>query len=664
MTDIWGFLLQTLTASGAAVLLLAVKAMFRDKLPPRWQFAAWGVLGLVLLAPAGAGGRYVLADWPWLVETAKTLLTGDYSLTRVTAPVPLPRLRVPGSWAEWLYAVYAAGVLFLLARYAVSYVRLRLALGHGAPAGEARAARIGTVAERYGLPACRAVEVPGLTSAFICGVFRPVLALPAGAEVDDKVILHELLHLKHKDAAWGLAVCFFRCVHWCNPLLWYCATRAACDLEACCDQRVLERLEGEERRDYGRILLSMADEKYARAPGTSSMANGGQNIRRRVEAIARFKRYPAGMALVSVCVAVTLSAPLVLGARAQGVYEGGRALPAAVEISAAMASARTAWCATPAGALDAYAKAVLDRNGVYRAMCAPLEEQAELADRMTAAIRRYERPAWDAGLPSRPRVQSGYAVYNLEPAGKEAYEGLLAVELDGPPEGQPARDGYSWLGVQRVRAEEQAGRWVVLPLEGFRAVEIAGSDWWGQLWGWGCEELPAYRYQAAGAGFLVEVRYQTIFYVDNTVQETGGAGWMFGTAARFDTVPKPRAAFGGVHWYQEPVCTYVGDPAKKDSIIQMGLSTAPMDDLQEERPELRSSGGTSGGGSSSTGENWGGWSLEKDWDPVVSMGGDESSDAFDPDAGFDRPAGFAADLYVNGEKAAEMTLLPVEGGAR
>ena len=41
---------------------------------------------------------------------------------------------------------------------------------------------------------------------------------------------------------------------------------------------VLERLEGEERRAYGVILLSMADGRYARAPGTSSMANGGTRI--------------------------------------------------------------------------------------------------------------------------------------------------------------------------------------------------------------------------------------------------------------------------------------------------------------------------------------------------------------------------------------------------
>ena len=48
MADIWAFLLQTLTASGVAVLLLAVKALFRDKLPPRWHFAIWGIFFNIL----------------------------------------------------------------------------------------------------------------------------------------------------------------------------------------------------------------------------------------------------------------------------------------------------------------------------------------------------------------------------------------------------------------------------------------------------------------------------------------------------------------------------------------------------------------------------------------------------------------------------------------
>lgn len=656
MTDLWGFLLQTLTASGAAVLLLAVKALFRDKLPPRWQFAAWSILGLVLLVPAGLGGRYVLFNWPWLVEAVKTIFSGDYSLTRVLAPIPLPRLRVPSTAAEWLYAVYVLGALMLLVRYAVSYIRLRLTLRRGTPAGEMRTARITAVAERYGLSACFAVEVPGLTSAFICGVFRPVLALPAGETVDDKVLLHELLHLEHRDAAWGMVICLFRCVHWCNPLLWYCADRAGNDLEARCDQGVLERLEGEERRDYGRILLSMADEKYAQAPGTSSMANGGKNIQRRIESIARFKKYPAGMALVSVCVAVTLAVPLLLGAQAKGVYEGGYALPPYMDISAALASARTVRCTTYAGALDTYAKAVLDQNGIYRAMCAPLEEHAAMAEEMKQAANRSEWPhaQWDSGLPCWPNTQNGYAVYNLEPAGKDAYEGLLVVELNYPPDGRTAEDGRTYLGVQTVRAEKQEGRWVVLPQESFQTVETTSELWWS----WGCEDLPAYVYHASGGIFTVSVRYQKMFMADNTVEASSGMDWFSGSSARFDAVPKPNAEFDEVLWAHSVQCRYFGEQADKAGITRIGVSAAPVDSVLE-RPFLRRPYGDSGG-SSSTGEVWYSRSLGGDWEDVLSSGYGGSSDAFGGDS-FGLPRFYAADLYVNDSLEAELTLPLLKG---
>ncbi len=34
----------------------------------------------------------------------------------------------------------------------------------------------------------------------VCGVLRPVLALPAEEGLDDHVLLHELLHIKYFDA--------------------------------------------------------------------------------------------------------------------------------------------------------------------------------------------------------------------------------------------------------------------------------------------------------------------------------------------------------------------------------------------------------------------------------------------------------------------------------
>ena len=653
MRDIWGFLLQTLTASGVAVLLLIVKRMFRDKLPPQWQFSIWGILGLVLLIPAGLSGRYVLINWPWLVETAKTVIAGDYGLTRVVAPIPMPPLAAPATAAQWLYCLYLAGVLALLARYVISYIRLRLALRRGRPAVPEQVNR---VAEQYGLRACRAVEVPGLTSAFICGVFRPILVLPTGAAVDDKVILHELLHRKQRDTAWGLVICCFRCVHWCNPLLWYCADQASNDLEARCDQRVLELLEGEDRRDYGHILLSMANEKYARTPGTSSMANGGRNIRQRIEAIVRFKKYPSGMALASVCVAVALGAPLLLGTQAKSVYSGGCPLPDSLDNAAAMASARTVRCTTPAGALDTYGKALLEQNGAYRAMCAPLDQQAAIGVEMQA---KDNYPAWDAGLPCWPDTAEGYFLYYVEPVGEAAYEALIGVKLNYPPEGQAEKEGFVWLAYQTVRVERQEERWVVLPQEDFQTAETAGAMGW--LY-WGCDALSAYVYQGEAEGIRVEVRLQKGFQVDNTIQETNDMSWFMGPTTRFATVPKPNAVFDTVYWNRHVTCAYVGDEARKDEIRKLGVSTMHMEQ-GEERPKLHYAGGESSG-SSSTGENWDSQRLEPGWGPEVSMGGGGSGKGFDKKGSFGLPDQYAADLYINGHKQAELTLLPVEGGAQ
>ena len=78
------------------------------------------------------------------------------------------------------------------------------------------------------------------------------------------------------------------------------------------------------------------------------------------------------MALVSVCVILMLAAPLVTGARADDGLLGG------FGTTTLFASARTNYCTTYAGAFDTYAKSVLMGNPVYRAMCAPLEQQNEL----------------------------------------------------------------------------------------------------------------------------------------------------------------------------------------------------------------------------------------------------------------------------------------------
>ena len=652
MTDIWSFLLQTLTASGVAVLLLAVKAMFRDKLSPRWQFAVWGVLAVVLILPAGRGGRYVLLNWPMLVEALKSAITGDFGmLTRVTAPIPLPSLSVPKTAAEWLYLIYAAGVVVLLARYLISYLILRRALKRGQSVQSERVKKVGA---RYGLPVCPAVEVDGLSTAFICGLFCPVLALPAETETDDKVILHELLHLKYKDVAWGWVIGLFRCVHWCNPLLWLCADWAGNDLESLCDQRVLERLEGEERRDYGRILLSMAGEKYARTPGTSSAANGGRNIRRRIEAIARFKRYPAGMALVSVCVVLVLAAPLVTGAQADDGLLGG------FGTTTLFASARTTYCTTYAGAFDAYAKSVLMGSPVDRAMCAPLELQNELVREYTTQVGN--RDPWDYFGLGGARVEfiSGYTIYNLIPVGKDAWEGILVIQLVRPPADVGEWDGltaHRWLAIQRLRAEKEGERWIVLPQEDIRTVQ-------GDARVGGNLAVPAWVYEGEYGDFTLRVQWQTMASASSNNIPSSNA--FFGISSHsFDSTPNPHAEFDQVSMDYITYAVYHGDPDKKGEYTGIGVSCVPIYGEPDGRPgvEPLDEGwlGSHSTGSSSGGSHTGTRILEDGWDDWIFLSGGGGSYTGNDTEPYSLPRAYAVDLYFNGELAAELTLLP-EGG--
>ena len=53
MGNIWEFLLQTLTVSLAAAVLLIVKYLLADKLSPRWQYGVWGLLALRALIRRG-----------------------------------------------------------------------------------------------------------------------------------------------------------------------------------------------------------------------------------------------------------------------------------------------------------------------------------------------------------------------------------------------------------------------------------------------------------------------------------------------------------------------------------------------------------------------------------------------------------------------------------
>ncbi|MBQ4644686.1 MAG: M56 family metallopeptidase [Clostridia bacterium] len=628
MFDIWGFLLQTLTVSGVAALLLIIKALLKDKLPPKWHFSVWSVLGIMIIFPAGIFSRYTLFNWQTVIDFFK-LLVKDYSFTRVLFPFPIIK-DVPHTLAEWIFFIYFAGVIINLFAYLLSYIRIRIVLRRGNSPDIETISTINTIGHKYKIKPCKVVVVSNLPSAFICGIIRPVLVIPE-KRLDEKVILHELFHLKNKDTFWSIVICILRCLHWCNPLIAYCANLAINDMESRCDQFVLEQLEGEERRDYGRILLSMSNERFAKTPGSTCINNGGKNIRKRIEAIARFKKYPVGMSLVSVCVIIALSCSLVVGVQATDIPNSHKTN------YWSFAKSKSTYCTTYAGAFDTYAKAVMTESINYRIMCSPEDTQAELIE--STDIK------WESGLSGSPE-SSNYYIYNLEMPQKDVYEGLLVMKLVNEPDGYEWVEGKHYLAHQKIRVFKENSRWVVTELNDFN-YSLTDIQWLE----YGCSEIPCTLYTSTIDDYKVETLFQTIYKIDNQTPINNDVFSSLGSSRwSFNNVPVLNAEFDMAYDNHESKLTHLGTQEERDSINKIGIAVKSVHKGDEKPDSITYVGGDTDTWSSSTdGTSSAVRTLEPGWGPSITLSGGGGGGTFSQLLNIDTPEYYVCDLYVNNE---------------
>lgn len=639
MFDIWGFLLQTLTVSGVGVLLLIIKALLKDKLPPKWHFASWGVLGLIILLPAGIKGRYTIIQWQILVEMLKALV-GDYSTTRVLFPLPIIK-SLPHNPMQWLFVIYAFGIALFILKYFISYIRLRFILSKGKTPKIDTVERVKYIASQLDIKPCKVVEVKGLPSAFVCGVFRPVLALPEEKGTDSKVILHELLHLKHHDTFFSVIICLLKSLHWCNPFIAYCASRATMDMENRCDQYVLENLQGEQRREYGHILLSMVNERFTGTPATSCINNGGKSIRERIETIARFKKYPKGMGLVSSCVLIILTLSLALGTRATATNTFNISQPDFL-----YAKAKSTPCTTLAGAFDTYANSVIKRNDSYRIMCAPESLQEEIYKKMKEGGRE-SFCVYESGDGIFVHDDEPFYIYNMEKIVADTYEGLLVFNNVTAPKGVIRDYDKYYIAMQKIKATKENNRWVVMPLEKFHVVE---SD--VPVRTWDTYTLPSIKYTGNNGKIAVDVNYQIYFTVDSYTSDQNNSSYPLSANSSnklYWRVPRPDADFLNCSIYQDSSITHLGtkeEMAKIESVaISMAESYSGTDDIEKLSKPFFDEGSTFFSSSTSE-EATAGGVFNKDSN-TIDLGGSGGSFSFDDEILY--PDHFVVDLYVNKE---------------
>lgn len=133
-------------------------------------------------------------------------------------------------------------------------------------------------------------RVNGLCTAFVLGVLRPRIYLPAGLAWEEErcILAHERAHIRHGDSFWRLAAYAALCLHWFNPLVWVAFVCSGRDMEMCCDEAVVRRFGPGVKKQYSASLLALAAGQHLAVGGLLAFGEG--DTRGRIQNVLRYKK--------------------------------------------------------------------------------------------------------------------------------------------------------------------------------------------------------------------------------------------------------------------------------------------------------------------------------------------------------------------------------------
>ena len=230
----------------------------------------------------------------------------------VSGPAPVSRfdpagvLRSPRFWT----AVWVAGMAGTAFWYLAGYRRFRRGLEHTLTRPlPSDLAVYGALAGRL-CPVLRRSRA--VTTPMLLGFARPMIVLPDRdytPEMLQGVLSHELAHWLRGDVAFKWFSVFVSVIHWFNPVTWLFRGELDRCCELACDEKLLARMDAEEKRLYGDMLLKMAAERrLPRSVVATSFAVEKRNLKERLVQIMTYKKKSRAALCLALAAMLLLSA--------------------------------------------------------------------------------------------------------------------------------------------------------------------------------------------------------------------------------------------------------------------------------------------------------------------------------------------------------------------
>lgn len=334
-------ILFSLSISGSiiAIILFALKYLFKDKLSKTWQYYIWIVVIIRLLIPyyleTNIVGELFYRTETYIMVKNEILEPSDYISIEDNSTIEVQQstkiIEMQGGigsyWNEiknYLWFLWLGIAMMLLIRKITSYNSFIQYIKSGR-----YKVKDNHILELY----CSVYKAEGIkkipmlytnplvASPMLVGIIRPFIVLPT-AEIKDfelrNIFSHELVHYKRLDIFYKWLVQITVCIHWFNPLVYFISKEINKNCELSCDEVIIKRLDSKGKREYGDTLLSSL--KFARDYSDTivpiTLNEDAKLLKERLGAIMSFRK----KSKIIVASSMILTAFICFGAMFTGAY--------------------------------------------------------------------------------------------------------------------------------------------------------------------------------------------------------------------------------------------------------------------------------------------------------------------------------------------------------
>lgn len=213
---------------------------------------------------------------------------------------------------QFLFMIWLAGVVLMLAKWMRARLALKKLLARSTPLDNRSllsiVKRIQKELSIHRTVTC--VVCTELLGPATCGLFRPVILLPAGSHDDqtrddfEMMVIHEMSHIRRFDAALIALSRLAVAIHWFNPMAYFVSRRIHREIEFATDAMTMKQLGESSLEPYVSLLLRLGQRQQGSKPGLTEMANSKSILKPRVNHLIEHqdnRRWHFAFSLALVC---------------------------------------------------------------------------------------------------------------------------------------------------------------------------------------------------------------------------------------------------------------------------------------------------------------------------------------------------------------------------